>query len=71
VNGKTLGRWYWPDQNMWKRWVDDDLDIPAAMTAGKKTLEIHIEPEPRDGKACWNDFRYEALVYQPLREEGK
>lgn len=63
VNGQYLGRWYWPDQNPWKRWVDDDLEIPAAITAGQDTLEIRIEPEPRDGKPCWNDFHYEAYIH--------
>ncbi|MHB1462391.1 MAG: DUF2961 domain-containing protein [Armatimonadota bacterium] len=50
--------WYYADQNMFHRWVDDEFQVPASYTKGKKTLNIKIKPVAVDGVKTWNEFAY-------------
>lgn len=36
--------WYVADSNPYKRWLEDDFEIPAKYTKGKKSLNIRIVP---------------------------
>lgn len=60
VDGKlvTERNWYYADQNMFHRWVDDEFQIPASYTKGKSSLKLRIEPVAIDGSVTWNEFAY-------------
>jgi hypothetical protein len=57
VDGVNIGTWYNPGRNTSKRWLDSDFLIPPALTVGKPSLHIRLEPE---GEAVWTAYTYEA-----------
>ncbi|HTQ09660.1 MAG TPA: DUF2961 domain-containing protein [Fimbriimonadaceae bacterium] len=59
VDGKSAGVWYHADQNPFLRWFDDDFEIPASLTEGKRKLQITLNV-----KSEFTDFRYEAYSYE-------
>ncbi len=44
VNGKAAGLWLQPLGNDRQRWLDDNYQLPAALTSGKTKLEIELRP---------------------------
>ncbi|RZT27775.1 DUF2961 family protein [Kribbella sp. VKM Ac-2569] len=44
VNGKNVGTWLQPLGNTHQRWLDDNYQLPAAITAGKSRLDIELRP---------------------------
>ena len=44
VNGKDAGTWLQPLGNSHQRWLDDNYQLPAAITAGKSRLDIELRP---------------------------
>ena len=34
--------WYWPDFNPFRRWLEDEYEIPASYTRGKSSLRIRL-----------------------------
>lgn len=46
VDGAPAGTWTVPSTvpNRFKRWIEDDLDLPAAATAGKDHIELALTP---------------------------
>lgn len=56
--------WYFADRNPYKRWLDDEFDIPASYTSGKSEIEIRIEYVQAGESRTWNAFRY--TVYSIL-----
>ncbi|NIK61750.1 DUF2961 domain-containing protein [Kribbella shirazensis] len=44
VNGKDSGTWLQPLGNTHQRWLDDNYQLPAAITAGKSSLDIELRP---------------------------
>jgi hypothetical protein len=44
VNGKPAGTWLQPLGNTHQRWLDDNYQLPAAITAGKDRLDIELRP---------------------------
>lgn len=59
--------WYLADSNPWKRWVEDEFEIPAKYTAGKSLLRIKIVPESVGGVVNWNEAAYVVLCYAAAR----
>lgn len=56
--------WYYPDRNPYKRWLEDEFDIPKKYTAGKRHLRIRLEFVQEGEARVWNEFRY--WVYSML-----
>jgi hypothetical protein len=57
--------WYNADNNPYKRWLDDELDIPAAYTQGKDRLRIKIECVSATPVVEWNEFCYSVFSQIP------
>ena len=57
--------WYVADSNPYKRWLEDDFEIPARYTKGKKSLNIRIVPVSmsKEGKNTWNEAEYQVFCY--------
>jgi hypothetical protein len=53
--------WLWPDRNPYQLWLEDEFQLPAALTAGKRELSIRILPQELGGSVSWNECRYTAL----------
>lgn len=50
--------WIWPDCNPHQAWLEDEFQIPAALTAGKGRLHVEIVPQAVAGRTAWNEARY-------------
>jgi hypothetical protein len=61
VDGKPAGTWYHADQNPYLRWFDSELDLPAELTRGKRSLEIRLVVRKEEGYGPFTDFRYEVF----------
>jgi hypothetical protein len=59
VDGRDAGTWLEPLANPTHRWLEDDFELPAALTAGRSRL--HVELVPTDGAPAWDAARYEAF----------
>ncbi|WP_328997595.1 DUF2961 domain-containing protein [Kribbella sp. NBC_00709] len=44
VNGKDAGLWLQPLGNARQRWLDDNYQLPAAITSGRSSLDIELRP---------------------------
>ncbi|MFI5695621.1 DUF2961 domain-containing protein [Kribbella sp. NPDC051586] len=44
VNGKNAGTWLQPLGNTHQRWLDDNYQLPASLTAGRTKLDIELRP---------------------------
>ena len=57
--------WYVADSNPYKRWLEDDFEIPARYTKGKKSLNIRIVPVSmsKEGRIAWNEAEYQVFCY--------
>jgi hypothetical protein len=54
VDGRPVGAWVVPDVNPSKRWREDDFEIPAALTAGARTLRLTLTPAPGGPEAVFH-----------------
>jgi hypothetical protein len=59
VDGRDAGVWRQPLANEFQRWLEDEFQLPAALTAGRRVLKIKLEPPA--GSPPWHAARYEAL----------
>lgn len=50
--------WYYADRNPYKRWLEDEFEIPASYTAGKRDLVIRLAYVPCGETRAWNEFYY-------------
>lgn len=57
--------WYVADHNPYKRWLEDDFEIPARFTRGKNRLNIRIVPVDLTGRkeVTWNEAAYQVFCY--------
>lgn len=65
VDGQDAGVWYLADSNPYKRWIEDEFEIPESLTRDKSVLNIRIVPESRE-EGCpvsWNEAAYEVFCY--------
>ncbi|MEU4477854.1 DUF2961 domain-containing protein [Micromonospora sp. NPDC023966] len=60
VDGEPAGVWYQPLSNRTHRWLNDEFEIPAALTLGKMTIRVRLVPI--DGAPAWHAARYEAFA---------
>jgi hypothetical protein len=58
--------WYFADSNPYKRWLDDEFEIPSKYTFGKSKIRIRIEPLLLDNlnSKTWNESYYKAFCYK-------
>jgi D-arabinan exo alpha-(1,3)/(1,5)-arabinofuranosidase (non-reducing end) len=61
VNGRQAGIWLQPLGNSSHRWLEDAFDLPPALTAGRRELNIRLEPLPE--ASAWQAARYEAFAH--------
>lgn len=64
-DGQDAGVWYLADSNPYKRWIEDEFEIPESLTRDKSVLNIRIVPESRE-EGCpmsWNESAYEVFCY--------
>lgn len=59
VDGVPAGVWLQPDGNSARRWLDDQVFLPAALTQGRGSVEVTLRPLP-DAPA-WTAARYEVF----------
>lgn len=50
--------WYYADRNPYKRWLEDEFDIPGAYTSGKQEITIRLEYVQAGETRAWNEFYY-------------
>ena len=59
VNGRPAGLWWQPLANASRTWLEDDFQIPLALTAGRSELTIMLTPTA--GAPAWSAATYQAL----------
>jgi hypothetical protein len=64
VDGTAVGTWYQPLGNADQRWLDDSFELPASLTAGKRSLTITLSPTA--GSPPWNAAAYQAIAKLPI-----
>ncbi len=73
IDGKLVTErdWYYADQNMYHRWLDDEFQIPASYTKGKSSISVRIQPVAVDGETTWNEFAYSVYSIGAADKLGK
>jgi hypothetical protein len=59
VDGAAAGTWVQPLGNGLQRWLVDEFNLPAALTAGKSAITVSLTPT--SGSPAWTAARYTAL----------
>jgi hypothetical protein len=54
--------WYWPDFNPFRRWLEDEYEIPASYTRGKSSLRIRLVNVAGEDRA-WSESAYWVYSY--------
>ena len=50
--------WYVADRNPYKRWLEDEFEIPVSYTSGKGKIRIKLEYVPSGGANAWTEYFY-------------
>ncbi|MBI3783770.1 MAG: DUF2961 domain-containing protein [Deltaproteobacteria bacterium] len=66
VNGEFAGIWSSVDINANHRWAELNLEIPAALTAGRETLDVEIDANA--SLTPWTAFAYSCFSHLPVSE---
>ena len=61
VDGKEVGEWYASPRHARLAWLEDEFEIPARYTAGKKLIQIRLEV---GDKNSWSAFQYRIYSYR-------
>lgn len=67
VNGESAGVWRQPLGNEAQRWLHDDFEIPAALTAGQDSLSVQLTPV--DGTPAWSAASYDVMSSVPAFQD--
>lgn len=62
VDGHEAGIWYYAGANAYKKWREDDFEIPQGLTKNKKRITVTIEPLSKS----WNEYHYWIFSYLVL-----
>lgn len=62
VDGEEVGEWYLHPRHARLAWLEDELEIPARFTRGKRRLHVRLEV-PSGG--VWSSFGYRVYSYLP------
>lgn len=60
VDGADAGEWYTAPRHARLAWLEDDFEIPARFTAGKKQVKIRLEPAHG---TSWSAYEYRTYSY--------
>jgi hypothetical protein len=60
VDGVPAGTWLQPQGNAVRRWLDDDVLLPAHLTRGREEVEVTLRPLA--GGPPWTAARYEVFA---------
>jgi hypothetical protein len=60
VDGENVGEWYTSPRHARLAWLEDDFEIPAQFTAGKKQVKIRLDVAPG---TSWSAFQYRVYSY--------
>ncbi|HWF80862.1 MAG TPA: glycoside hydrolase family 172 protein [Streptosporangiaceae bacterium] len=63
VDGRFVGTWYVAGRNIYHRWAESDFMIPAAYTAGKRSIVVRIRYV--SGSPYFTEYRYLAYSLIP------
>jgi hypothetical protein len=44
VEGRAVGRWYVAETNPYKRWREEDFEVPAELTQGRSVVAVTFRP---------------------------
>jgi len=60
VDGELVAErsWYFADRNPYKRWLEDEFEIPAKYTAGKTDITVRLAFVQAGENRVWNEFYY-------------
>jgi hypothetical protein len=47
-----------------RRWRDDELMLPRALTRGRSSVRVRIVPDAGSGAGVWSEFRYSAYSFR-------
>jgi hypothetical protein len=61
VDGAQVGEWYTPPRHARLAWLEDDFEVPARFTVGKKQVKIRLEVTPG---TSWSAFQYRVYSYR-------
>lgn len=61
IDGTFAGIWTYGGINPYKRWRDDDFEVPAHLTAGKDEITVGLEPLSE----AWTAYHYWIFRYEP------
>lgn len=59
----TEREWYYADRNPYKRWADDDFEIPYRYTQNKSRITVRIEFAQEGENRTWNEYNYKIFSY--------
>lgn len=59
VDGQSVGTWAQPLGNTYHRWLDDEFQLPASVTAGHDRIAVTLTPVSLS--AAWSAASYETL----------
>ena len=71
VNGKDAGIWLQPLGNNLQRWLDDNYQLPAALTFGKTKLTIELQPTGPAWTAASYVVQSSVIPYSDRRAPGQ
>jgi hypothetical protein len=54
----TERSWYFADRNPYKRWLEDEFDIPGKYTTGKTDIRVRLAFVQEGESRAWNEFYY-------------
>jgi hypothetical protein len=66
VDGEDVGEWYVPAGHGRQAWRDTEFELPASVTAGKKTVSITLQSL---NQTLWDEYMY--WIYSYVRAETK
>ncbi len=68
VDGEEVSErlWFFADRNPYKRWLDDEFEIPLRFTTGKSSIQVRIVPVEVGKTTHWNESVYQVYCHMPL-----
>ncbi|MFC5260526.1 DUF2961 domain-containing protein [Kribbella qitaiheensis] len=71
VNGKEAGTWLQPLGNGRQRWLDDNFQLPAALTFGRTNLTVELQPSGPSWTAASYVVQSSVIPYSDRQAPGQ
>ena len=67
VDGQLVGErsWYVADHNPYRRWLEDEFEIPPSYSAGKTRIRVRLEFVSSGDAPGWSEAHYWAYSHAP------